>query len=74
MVLGVVPLGLIALNRQLPAWQSLVILATMFAGTALYRARSGRLGGPRAFALAGVCRWRPSARGSGTARASPGPG
>jgi peptidoglycan/LPS O-acetylase OafA/YrhL len=51
-VLGVVPLGLIALNGRLPAWQSLVILATMFAGTALYRARAGRLG-PRAFALAG---------------------
>ncbi len=52
-VLGMVPLGLIALNGRLPAWQSLVILATMFAGTALYRARAGRLGGPRAFALAG---------------------
>jgi peptidoglycan/LPS O-acetylase OafA/YrhL len=34
-------------------WQSLIILATMFAGTALYRAGSGQISRSRAFALAG---------------------
>ncbi|WP_336214579.1 acyltransferase family protein [Nonomuraea sp. LPB2021202275-12-8] len=51
--LALVTLGLIAVNGRIPAWQSLTILATMFAGTALYRAKAGQIGWPRALALAG---------------------
>ncbi|MGN9788422.1 acyltransferase family protein [Nonomuraea sp. ZG12] len=51
--LGLVTLGLLAVNGRIPAWQSLIILATMFAGTALYRARSGEIDRSRALALAG---------------------
>jgi peptidoglycan/LPS O-acetylase OafA/YrhL len=51
--LGVLTLGLIAVNGRIPAWQSLTILATMFAGTALYRARTGQISWRRAVLLAG---------------------
>ncbi|MEV4836008.1 acyltransferase [Nonomuraea sp. NPDC049486] len=53
LVLGVVVLGLILVNGRIPAWQSLTILATMFAGTALYRVRDGQVAPWRAAALAG---------------------
>ncbi|MEU4330005.1 acyltransferase family protein [Nonomuraea dietziae] len=43
-VLGVTVLGLLAVNQSYPdPWQGLLILATMFAGTALYRAEQGEL-------------------------------
>ncbi|WP_049577902.1 acyltransferase family protein [Nonomuraea sp. SBT364] len=51
--LAVLTLGLIAVNSRIPAWQSLTILATMFAGTALYRAEAGQISWRRAGLLAG---------------------
>lgn len=53
LVLGVTVLGLLLVNGRIPAWQSLTILATMFAGTALYRAREGQIPVRRAAVLAG---------------------
>ncbi|GAA3714698.1 acyltransferase [Nonomuraea antimicrobica] len=44
LVIGVTVLGLLALNQSFPVpEQGLLILATMFAGTALYRARQGEI-------------------------------
>ncbi|MEU4571481.1 acyltransferase family protein [Nonomuraea sp. ATR24] len=51
--LAVLPLGLIAVNSRIPAWQSLTILATMFAGTALYRWQAGQISRGRGWAVAG---------------------
>ncbi|MFD1932145.1 acyltransferase family protein [Nonomuraea mangrovi] len=45
--LALVAVGLPAVNGRIPAWQSMTILAAMFAGTALYRARSGQIGWSR---------------------------
>ncbi|MFF0243884.1 acyltransferase family protein [Streptosporangium sandarakinum] len=43
-VIGVTVLGLLAVNQSYPGpWQGLLILATMFAGTALYRAEQGQI-------------------------------
>ncbi|WP_433424673.1 acyltransferase family protein [Microtetraspora malaysiensis] len=43
-VIGVTVLGLLAVNQSYPGpWQGLLILATMFAGTALYRAEQGEI-------------------------------
>lgn len=53
LVLVLTVLGLVLVNGRVPAWQGLTILATMFAGTTLYRARSGELPWRRAAALAG---------------------
>jgi peptidoglycan/LPS O-acetylase OafA/YrhL len=43
MALAVVGLGLVLLNGRAPVWESLTILATMFAGTAIYRAERGEI-------------------------------
>ncbi|MEU7744779.1 acyltransferase [Nonomuraea sp. NPDC049158] len=43
-VIGVTVLGLLAVNQSYPGpWQGLLILATMFAGTVLYRAEQGEI-------------------------------
>lgn len=43
-VIGTTVLGLLAVNQGYPGpWQGLLILATMFAGTALYRAEQGEI-------------------------------
>jgi peptidoglycan/LPS O-acetylase OafA/YrhL len=43
-VIGVTVLGLLLVNQGYPGpWQGLLILATMFAGTALYRAEQGEI-------------------------------
>ncbi|MEU9836572.1 acyltransferase [Streptosporangium sp. NPDC048047] len=48
-VVGAVVLGLLAVNQSYPGpWQGLLILATMFAGTALYRAEQGQIPWSRA--------------------------
>ncbi|MEO3872245.1 acyltransferase [Nonomuraea sp. B12E4] len=48
-LIGVVVLGLLAVNQTYPApGQGLLILATMFAGTALYRAEQGQIPWKRA--------------------------
>ncbi|MEV0379466.1 acyltransferase [Nonomuraea sp. NPDC050643] len=41
--LGVLAVVLLGVNSRLGAWQSLAIVATMFAGTALYRLHQGQL-------------------------------
>ncbi|MFI6597303.1 acyltransferase family protein [Nonomuraea sp. NPDC050536] len=41
--LAVTVVVLLACNGHFPAWQSLIILATMFSGTVLYRAERGEL-------------------------------
>ncbi|MEU7899825.1 acyltransferase [Nonomuraea sp. NPDC049152] len=51
--LALIALGLLAVNGRIPAWQSMSILATMFAGTALYRARSGEIGWRSGLLLSG---------------------
>ncbi|MER8185317.1 acyltransferase [Kitasatospora sp. NPDC094015] len=43
LVLGSLALGLLSLNTRLPGWFSMTILATMFAGTAIYRAEQGQV-------------------------------
>lgn len=42
-LLAGVVLALLAFNGRMPAWQSMIILATMFSGTVLYRAESGQI-------------------------------
>ncbi|WP_327092668.1 acyltransferase [Nonomuraea sp. NBC_01738] len=43
-VLALVVVALLGLGGRLPVWQSLLILATMFAGTVLCRVESGQIG------------------------------
>jgi peptidoglycan/LPS O-acetylase OafA/YrhL len=45
---GVLALVLVTVNGRVGAWEGLVILAVMFAGTALYRAEHGQIGRPAA--------------------------
>ncbi|MFE0155230.1 acyltransferase family protein [Nonomuraea sp. NPDC059007] len=47
-VLLVAVTALLAFNGRLPAWQSLIVVATMFSGTALYRAEQGQITWARA--------------------------
>ncbi|MFJ9522031.1 acyltransferase family protein [Kitasatospora sp. NPDC101801] len=43
-VLGALALGLLVANSRMPGWFSMTILATMFAGTAIYRVEQGQTG------------------------------
>ncbi|MFC9327163.1 acyltransferase family protein [Kitasatospora sp. NPDC057015] len=40
---GALALGLLSANGRMPGWFSMTILATMFAGTAIYRAEQGQI-------------------------------
>jgi peptidoglycan/LPS O-acetylase OafA/YrhL len=49
-MLGVLALSLVVRNSFFPGWQGLCVLATMFLGTAIYRAHSGQISARRAAA------------------------
>ncbi|WP_246268463.1 acyltransferase family protein [Nonomuraea typhae] len=53
-VLLVAVVGLLAVNGRLPAWQSLIVVATMFSGTALYRAEQGQISWAKAWLVLAV--------------------
>ena len=53
-LLGVTGFGLLALNEAIPPWFGLLLPATMFAGTAIYRAEHGQIARWKAIAAIGV--------------------
>lgn len=44
LIITVLVVGLITMNSRIPWWQDMIVLATMFSGTALYRAERGETG------------------------------
>lgn len=53
-VLALVVLGLLVTGSRMPVWQSLIVPATMFAGTTLYRAEAGQIPWRRAWPVLAV--------------------
>jgi peptidoglycan/LPS O-acetylase OafA/YrhL len=53
-LLGVLTVGLLAFNRHGSAWEGFAILATMFAGTTVYRAQHGQISRMLAFPVIGA--------------------